>query len=144
MNVTRDVILDLWPAYESGEASPDTKALVEEYLRQDLELARMLKERPPGTQDLAVELPPDLQARTFERTKKMINIRSWLLSLGICLTWASLFVAVWDFERGDQTVKGTFIMWRDQPAVAAVCLAAAVCCWIAYYLVRRRLRTTLL
>ena len=100
MNITRDVILDLWSTYEAGEASPDTKALVEGYLRQDLELARILRERPPGTKHLAVELPPDLQARTFAKDKEDDQHPNWLLSLDICLTWASLFVAVWDFERG--------------------------------------------
>jgi hypothetical protein len=142
MKITRDVILDLWAAYEAGEASSDTKTLVEEYLRQDVDLARILRDRQLQKEVVAVELPPDLQARTLERTKKMIKVRTWLLSLGIWFTWASFFVAVWDFERGGQTVKGTFFMWRDQPAVAAVFLIAAGCCWVAYYRVRRQLRTT--
>ena len=43
MNVTRNVIDDLLPAYLSGEASPDTVALVDEFLRQDPELARTVE-----------------------------------------------------------------------------------------------------
>jgi anti-sigma factor RsiW len=62
MNVTREVILDLLPVYVSGEASPATCALVEEYLKQDAELAQRIrllladnfaKAMPPA-------LPPEL------------------------------------------------------------------------------------
>ena len=35
MNVTREVVTDLLPIYFSGEASGDTKVLVEDYFRQD-------------------------------------------------------------------------------------------------------------
>jgi anti-sigma factor RsiW len=33
--LTRDVISDLWPLYVTGEASPDTRRLVEEFLASD-------------------------------------------------------------------------------------------------------------
>ena len=39
MNVTREIILDLLPVYLSGEASPATRSLVEEYMKRDPELA---------------------------------------------------------------------------------------------------------
>ena len=41
MRVTRDVIYDLLPAYFAGEASVDTRALVEDFLATDPELGRM-------------------------------------------------------------------------------------------------------
>ena len=41
MNVTREVIYDLLPAYFAGEASADTRALVEEFFATDPELGRM-------------------------------------------------------------------------------------------------------
>lgn len=44
MEVTREVIRDLWPSYMAGTVSPGTRALVETYLAQDAELARMLRE----------------------------------------------------------------------------------------------------
>lgn len=43
MNVTREVILDLLPVYLAGEASPATRTLVEEYLKQDAELAQRIR-----------------------------------------------------------------------------------------------------
>ena len=42
MTVTQNVVMDLLPVYLSGEASPDTRELIEEFLRQDPELARVV------------------------------------------------------------------------------------------------------
>ena len=42
--ITRNVILDLMSLYLAGEASQDTRELVEEYLKTDKELAKMAKE----------------------------------------------------------------------------------------------------
>ena len=41
MKVTRDVIYDLLPAYFAGDASEDTRALVEAYFETDPEFGRM-------------------------------------------------------------------------------------------------------
>ena len=38
MTITRDVVRDLWPLYAANEASPDTRAVVDEFLRNDPEL----------------------------------------------------------------------------------------------------------
>jgi hypothetical protein len=43
MIVERGVIIDLLPAYFSGEASAATCALVEEYFRQDPEFEKMAR-----------------------------------------------------------------------------------------------------
>ena len=43
MNVTRQVVTDLLPIYLSGEASGDTKALVEDYFRQDPDFERIAR-----------------------------------------------------------------------------------------------------
>ena len=43
MNVTRDVILDVWPLYEAGEVSADTRALVDGFLSTDPEFGRILR-----------------------------------------------------------------------------------------------------
>ena len=43
MKITRDVVTDLLPLYESGEASPDTRALVEAYFRPDPDFEQLAK-----------------------------------------------------------------------------------------------------
>ena len=81
MNVTRDVIYDLLPGYFSGDISPDTKSLVEDFLRQDPEFSRMLERfrvlfnepRPKGAPSL---VPRDTE--TFERARDFLQKRSEL------------------------------------------------------------------
>ncbi len=41
MEVTRDMVIDLMPLYQSGEASPDTRAAIEDFLRRDPSLAKI-------------------------------------------------------------------------------------------------------
>ena len=43
IEIERNVILDLLPLYLAGEASPDTQALVEQYLASDPELAETVE-----------------------------------------------------------------------------------------------------
>jgi hypothetical protein len=47
MNITRNVILDLMPLYLADEVSADTKALVDEFLESDPELANAAKKLAP-------------------------------------------------------------------------------------------------
>ena len=72
MNVTREVILDLLPVYLAGEASPATRALVEEYLKQDAELAQSIRLQYADNFARAVPsaLPPDLELRSLRRTRR--------------------------------------------------------------------------
>ena len=71
MNVTREVILDLLPVYLAGEASPATRALIEEYMEQDKELAERI--RVPWAESFAKitppALPPSLELRSLRRTR---------------------------------------------------------------------------
>ena len=66
MNVTREVILDLMPVCLSGEATPATRALVEEYMEQDPELAQRLRlQWADNLGKIAPSaLPPDLELRS--------------------------------------------------------------------------------
>ena len=52
MEVTRDIVIDLMPLYQSGEASPDTRAAIEEFLRRDPSLAKIA-----APDDAAVGVP---------------------------------------------------------------------------------------
>jgi hypothetical protein len=85
MNVTREVIDDLWPAYAAGEASADTRTLVEAFLQQDPEFARLLRGR--GEESLlrqdALRLPPDSEAKALRRTKRLLRGWDWLLFMAM-------------------------------------------------------------
>ena len=93
MKVTREVIYDLLPGYFSGDISPDTRALVDEFLREDPEFARMMERfrqvfRDPAAGD-RVARPRDTQA--FEQARALVQKRSELRGYIIAFSLATVF-----------------------------------------------------
>ena len=140
MNVTREVILDLLPVYLAGEASPATRALIEEFMQQDPELAQRI--RLQWADNLAKVapsvLPPDLELRSLRRTRNLLGWQKWLFGLGICFTALSLTSEI-SFHDG--AFKEFHFLIQDFPAQFGICVALAMVCWIGYYSIRRRLGT---
>jgi len=140
MNVTREVILDLLPVYLAGEASPATRALVEEYMEQDKELAQRIREQ--GADKLGkialAALPPDIELRSLRRTRALLGWQRWLFALGITFTALSLSSEI-SFHGGH--IQEFHFLMRDYPAQFGSFAALAIVCWIGYYFIRRRLRT---
>ena len=143
MNVTREVILDLLPVYLAGEASPATRALVEEYLRQDPELAQRIRLQYAENLAAAVPsaLPPDIELRALRRTHKLLAWQRWLFGLGIAFA-AVAFSFEFSFE-GSHFKEFHFLL-RDFPTQMGMCVLLSLACWIAYVLIRRRLRAGML
>lgn len=85
MNLAREVILDLLPAYLSGEASPATRALVEEHMKQDAELAQRVRILLTDTFTKAAPpvLPPELELRSLRRTQSLLSWQRWLFGLEV-------------------------------------------------------------
>ena len=123
MNVTREVINDLWPLYSAGEASADSRALVDEFLRQDPEFARLLLGR--GEQDLLrqdVPKPrPDSEARALRRTKRLLHGLDWLL-------FPAMLFSCFAFGR---IVSDT--SWDVSPVNFIVVATIAGAFWIAFF-----------
>jgi hypothetical protein len=140
MNVTREVILDLLPVYLAGEASPATRALIEEYLEHDAELAQRI--RVQGADNLAKIAPsalaPDLELRSLRRTRALIGWQKWLFALAICFTALAL-TSQFSFQEG--RIKDFHFLIRDFPAPFGSLALLAIACWTGYYILRRRLRT---
>ena len=142
MNVTREVINDLLPAYLYGEVSADTRALVEEFLEQDPEFARSAvprKKEPFETGDLLqgadMTLSPDHEMRTLNRTKAVLERRRWLFALALAF---SLVPISFTFDNG----QITWMMVRDVPRMAVTYWAASAGFWIALVATNRRVRTS--
>lgn len=140
MNLTREVILDLLPVYLSGEASPATRALVEEFLQQDAELAQRIRLQwtENFTKVSPSMLPPDLELRSLSRARRLLAFQRWLFALGITFTVISL-TSEFSFAGGH--FKEFHFLLRDYPVELGTCLALGIACWTAYYFIRRRLRT---
>ena len=147
MKVTPDVICDLLPLVQSGEASLDTKALVDEFLREHPDWARPAKAGSDVENLLqeGTEPPPELETRTLQRTKRFIRWRSWLMGLGILL----MMMPTWSYEfsktvDGREVSRTEWRMAREHPRLAAFGFGLGVCCWVGWFALRRRLRTTAL
>jgi hypothetical protein len=85
MNVSRDVISDLWPLYAAGEASADTRAVVEGFLAQDPEFAKLLHNRDDARlfRREPSRLPPDRETAALRKTKRLLHGWDWTLFLAI-------------------------------------------------------------
>ena len=82
MNVTLEIILDLLPAYLSGEASPATRSLVEDYMKQDPELARRIRLQWENiAKGRAFRTPCGARAAVFKshaKTSRLTEVAVWL------------------------------------------------------------------
>lgn len=82
MEITKNVILDLLPLYLADEVSADTRALIEEYLETDPELAEIAK------QSAAMELPGDIpipltqedEMKAYKKSKTIMVVTIVLLA----------------------------------------------------------------
>jgi predicted anti-sigma-YlaC factor YlaD len=140
MNVTREVILDLLPLYLAGEASPATRALVEEYLKEDPELAQRIRLQwaENFAKAMPSELPPELELRSLRRTRSLLGWQRWLFGFAIAFTSLSLS-SEFSWEKG--RFREFHFLLRDYPAPLGTLLALGVACWLGYFFLRRRLRT---
>ena len=137
MNVTREIVKDLLPLYVSGEASPDSRALVESFLREDPELARLAdalraEELAPAREP---SVPPGAGRPALLRTKELLRRRTWFLALALFLTGLPLSF-VFD------ATGFRFLLLRDAPVLGSASWAIGLALWIAYAVTARRLRVT--
>jgi hypothetical protein len=86
MTVTRHVVRDLWPLYAAGEASDDSRRLVDEFFAQDPEFARTLQVEAHAIAPGPVDLPPTHEARTLDLVKARLRRRSPFRLVALALT----------------------------------------------------------
>ena len=140
MKITRDVVNDLLPLYEAGEASADSRELVETFLREDAEFARTVRavgRSADRLRDLQTPAAPArLELEALEKTRALLKRRTWTLAL-------ALFFTAMPFAFAFNGSRVTFFMIRDEPA-SALFLVSAVYLWVQYARLQRRLRPTTL
>ena len=143
MKITRDVVKDLWPLYAADEATPDTRTLVEEFLRNDPELEAQLRKAAALDLDPAsVPAAPELaERRALTMTKQILRRERLFLVAGIVLAAIppSITEAHLHFESwGLTSAFAKLPAWENTFALA--CLGASLVSWIAWFSVWRRLR----
>ncbi len=88
MNVTRDVVRDLLTLCAAGDASADSRALVEEYLRRDPALraeadALEAESRLPAVPPVAAATAEKL---ALEKTRQLMKTRTSTLAVAVLFT----------------------------------------------------------
>ena len=85
--ITRNIIIDLMPLYLAGEASQDTRELVEEYLKNDKELAKMAKESTTFNlpEDVPAPLEKDQALQLYIEGKRQMTIRMAIIGIFIII-----------------------------------------------------------
>ena len=130
-SLSPDVMKDLLTLVLAGEASADTRRLVDTYAKEDAGYAALLR----NGQDEPLNLPStpskDVHMSALNMTRHYIFMRSLYLGLGIAF---SLLPFAFIFNH-DGIV---FLMMRDQPTAAAVFGAIGIASWIGCFAMSRR------
>jgi hypothetical protein len=120
MNVSRDVIRDLWALCQASEASDDSRRLVDAFLAEDHAFAESLRSAADPLAGAPPALPPDHAARTFDRARQRLARRSPLRVLGLAFTGLAVL----------RLLQAT--TFTKSPTEVIALGAAAVAFWIAY------------
>jgi anti-sigma factor RsiW len=132
MKITRDVVQDLLTVYLSGEATADTRALVEEWLKTDADLAIQVDEARRADLPPVSAPAPSVEQRALARTKRGLRLRA--ITLGVAIYVSTLPLTVTFNRHGFQ---GLMIQdWWERILLVAI----AACVWVVYFRMSRGLR----
>jgi ferric-dicitrate binding protein FerR (iron transport regulator) len=85
-DVTREVVSDLWPLCKSGDASPDSRALVDAFLAGDPALAEKLRRGESLSPVMpGIRLSPDAERRLLDDARRRARMKLLLIGAGIAL-----------------------------------------------------------
>ncbi|HEX9254349.1 MAG TPA: hypothetical protein VF938_02345 [Candidatus Angelobacter sp.] len=134
MNLEREVIVDLLPAYFSGEASAATRALVEDYFRQNPDFEKSARSAGGALESLKAAPPtldPEKEKLTLERARMVVETRSTFLWMAILFSLMLLLFRIHDHRI-------VWILWQGSPLRGIVFSATTVFLWLLYFHSRGR------
>jgi len=133
MNITRQVIADLWPPYTEGSASADTRALVDEFLKQDPEWAATLREAAAGA-NRALPMPPTPPVEPDQEVKALNRIK-WRFRW---MRWMLLLAMIFSMQAFGRIIADT--SWDKSPRNFIITAAVAGVFWIGFIIAALRVR----
>ncbi|HEV2133894.1 MAG TPA: hypothetical protein VGR47_06485 [Terracidiphilus sp.] len=127
MNVSRDVVTDLLPVYFSGDASEDTKRLMEEYFQANPDFERVARRAATPLEELrAIPVPPvaERERQDLEWIREELFRRRLFFGVALLFTFAP-FMSI--FRNGH-------LIWSallENPwQVTFLCWSIAPLCWL--------------
>ena len=133
MNITEDVIIDLLPAYFSGEASAATCALVEEYFRAHPDFEKAARANGSTLESLA----PALSSRQDEQEKIALERTRRLVQSRAAFFWLALLYSFIPFIFRIHDGKIIWVTFEHSRVVGTLFLVLAVLFWAGYLFMRR-------
>lgn len=110
-SLSRNIILDLLPAYIAGEASEETRALVDEYARSDQQIARLIRAGSLGlTEASEVDAPVHLEMKAIRRIRSSIRRQMAYVFLGTIALLMIPFMAMQFTDEVDWSPADFIIM----------------------------------
>lgn len=127
--IPQSVIVDLLPLYLADEVSPETRELIENYLRNDPQLATLAKRarQAPSLQEIPAPLKKETEMEALKKVRKLMVQHNVFLFLAVIMTvmMGISYIFLWDEPRGAQA---PFVFG----GIAAVF-------WIAFFIVNRKI-----
>jgi len=133
MNLEREVIVDLLPAYFSGEASAATRALVEEYFREHPDFEASARRAGGPLESLkvpALTADKEKEKLALERARLVVETRSSFLWLAVLFTLLLSLFRIQDH-------KIVWVLWT-KPFSGIIFSAMAAFFWLLYLYTRKR------
>ncbi len=112
MKITRDVITDLLPVYSAGEASNDTRALIEEFLKENPDFAKIINEQESPLNRPSINIPKETEMLTLNATRTLLRKRSLFMGFAIFFT---CFAFAFTFDQ-----NGLHWLWTESPIKAII------------------------
>lgn len=134
MKVEREVIIDLLPAYFSGEASAATRALVEEYFREHPDFEKTARSAGGPLEELKVPLSALEAAKekfAFERARQVRETTSAFL-------WIAIIFSLLPFLFRFQDHRIVWVLWHGSNIVGLTFSLMAALFWLLFISNRRR------
>ena len=128
MTIEREVFDDLVTLAEAGMASPATQKLLGECRARHPDWVAGAS----GPAELPrVDAPAGLEREALARTQKLLAQQRWLMFAGIALCTSPMTMVFSDRTR--------FVLYRDQPVVAAALYVLGLAVWAMFWWTNRRL-----
>ena len=122
MQITENIIHDLLPLYLAEEVSMETKAMIEDYLETDVQLAKMVEKAKlvPQTAEIVEPVDMDDEMKTFRKAQRKMLQEHMFVQYYVFLGLSIFFTLSW-----------LLVIFFEVGRMGFPTFAVAAACWIA-------------